>query len=208
MPEQYHFSPGVALMVAGFDSAEDHAAAVAPIRAALPPTVDFVTPIPYTALQQMLDDSAPWGALGYEKALSLDEFSDAAIDVVVDQFPRKTSPMSFLPIFAMSGAFRDVADEDSAYGGSRSAGWMINIAAVAADPEAFAADRAWARAFWNALRPYASGTGSYVNFMTDYGDEERVRAAYGPVKYARLAAIKSKYDPDNVFHRNANIRPA
>jgi FAD/FMN-containing dehydrogenase len=208
VPEQYHFSPGVALMVAGFDSAEDHAAAVAPIRAALPPAIDFITPIPYTALQQMLDESAPWGILGYEKALSLDEFSDAAIDVVAEHFPRKTSPLSFLPIFAMGGAFRDVADGDSAYGGSRSAGWMISITAMATDPDVLAVDRTWARGFWDALQPYAGrDAGSYVNFMTDY-DDDRVRAAYGPTKYERLATIKAKYDPANVFHRNPNIRPA
>ena len=74
-------------------------------------------------------------------------------------------------------------------------------------PELLEAERAWVRAFWEALRPHASGAGSYVNFMTDF-DEDRVRAAYGPAKYDRLARIKAQYDPDNVFHRNANIRPA
>ncbi|HEY2221646.1 FAD-binding oxidoreductase [Actinomycetospora sp.] len=207
VPEQYHFSPGVAFLIVGFDSAEEHAAAVAPIRAVLPPAVDFITPMPYTALQQMLDESTPWGIFGYEKALYLDEFTDAAIDVVVEQFPRKTSPMSFTPIFPVGGAFGDVADQATAFGGSRSTRWVFNIAAVAPDAEALAADREWVRSFWEALRPYAGSAGSYVNFMVDF-EEDRVRAAYGPAKYDRLAAIKAKYDPANVFHLNPNIRPS
>ena len=64
-----------------------------------PPSFDFVTPMPYTALQQMLDESAPWGILGYEKALYLDDFSDAAIDVIAEHFPHRSSPMSIMPIF-------------------------------------------------------------------------------------------------------------
>ena len=63
------------------------------------------------------------------------------------------------------------------------------------------------RDYWSALVPHASGAGSYVNFMSEY-EENRVRAAYGPGKYGRLAAIKRQYDPDNVFHLNANIQPA
>lgn len=63
------------------------------------------------------------------------------------------------------------------------------------------------RSFWEALRPYAIDIGSYVNAMTEVEDD-RLRASYGPDKYDRLAAIKRTYDPDNVFHRNANIKPA
>jgi FAD/FMN-containing dehydrogenase len=69
------------------------------------------------------------------------------------------------------------------------------------------AEREWVRSFWQALRPYASSAGSYVNFMSEY-EEDRVRAAYGPAKYERLARIKREYDPDNVFHLNANVKPA
>ena len=69
------------------------------------------------------------------------------------------------------------------------------------------ADRAWVRSFWDALRPYAIGIGSYVNGMTEF-EEDRVRASYGAAKYQRLARIKAEYDPDNVFHRNANIKPS
>ena len=73
--------------------------------------------------------------------------------------------------------------------------------------ELYEADRQWVRTFWSDLVPHAVGVGSYVNFLTDQ-EEDRVRSAYGPDKYARLAELKGRYDPENVFHLNANIRPA
>ena len=167
----------------------------------MPPLFEFVTPIPYTMLQQMIDDSAPWGILAYEKACYLDELTDGAIAVIAEHFPRKSSPMSIMPVFPMGGAYHDPADDDTAFGGSRASKWLVNISAIAPDPELLAADRAWVRTFWDALQPYASGSGSYVNFLNDPGDESRVRASYGAAKYDRLARIKAQYDPDNIFHR-------
>jgi FAD/FMN-containing dehydrogenase len=207
VPEQYRLAPGYALVVVGFGSAEDHARAIAPIRSAVPPLFELVTALPYTALQQMFDASAPWGILAYEKALYLDELSDEAIAVFTDFLPRKSSPLTLVPIFELSGGYRRTGDDATAFGGRRSAGYVFNISAACPTPELFAADRAWVRAFWTALRPYASGSGSYVNFMAEY-EEDRVRAAYGAAKYDRLSRIKREYDPDNVFHLNANIKPA
>jgi FAD/FMN-containing dehydrogenase len=207
VPEQHQFAPGYALLVVGFGAAEEHAQAVAPIRAACPPLFEFITPIPYTALQQMLDDGAPWGILGYEKALYLDELSDEAINVLVERAANKTSPMSFMPIFRLDGAFTQVGEQDTAFGGTRSPQYVVNIAAISADPATLAADRNWVRSVWDALRPLAANAGGYVNFLAEQ-DDDRVRATYGSTKYDRLALIKTQYDPGNVFHRNANITPA
>jgi hypothetical protein len=207
VPVLHRFAPGIALIVVGFASADAHAALMAPARDALPPLFEFSSEIPYTALQQMLDESAPYGVVhAYNKSLYLDDLSDEAIDVVAELLPAKTSPMSLLPIFPLGGAFTDVGDDDTAFGGRRSARFAFNMDAIALEPEGMAADREWVRSLWDRLRPFAANSGSYINFMTDY-DDDRVRAAYGREKYARLAGIKAEYDPGNVLHRNANIKP-
>jgi hypothetical protein len=180
---------------------------VRPIREAVAPLFELVTPMPYGNLQQMFDEGNPWGILGYEKALYLDDMTDGAIDVITDHLPRKRSPLSFVPIFILNGAYRRVGDDETAFGGSRAARFACNIAAICPTPDLMEADRAWVRSFWEALRPHASGAGSYVNFMSEY-DEDRVRASYGAAKYERLARIKAEYDPGNVFHLNANIKAA
>jgi FAD/FMN-containing dehydrogenase len=207
VPPQYQGRLGHALLVAGFGSSQEHAAAVAPVRAKIPPLFELVTPIPYVALQQMFNDSATWGTLGYEKSMFLDGLPDAAIAVIGEFASRKRSPVSFCPTFRLDGAYRAHADDDTAFGGSRAARYLFNIAGHASTRDVYEGDRAWVRDFWSAMQPHASGAGGYVNFMTD-PDDDRVRAAYGSAKYARLARIKADYDPANVFNRNANIKPA
>ena len=207
VPEEHHFRPGHALVVVGLGTPEEHARAIAPVLGgSLAPLFQLVTPMPYVALQQMFNESAHWGTHGYEKALYLDELSDAVIEVIGEHAGRKTFPLSFAPLFGMSGAYGRVGDDETAFGGSRSARFVLNIAGHGTEQAVYEAERAWVRAFWDAMRPHATGSGGYVNFMAE-ADEDRVRATYG-AKYDRLARIKAEYDPDNVFHLNANIRPA
>ncbi|MFI9410304.1 FAD-binding oxidoreductase [Nocardia gamkensis] len=206
VPERYHGRAGHALIVAGFGTAEEHTAAVAPIREALPPLFEFLGPVPYAGLQRMLDGAAPWGLRGYEKALDLGDFSNDVIAVLTANAAEKTAPLSFMPIFPLSGAFSTVGEDDTAFGGARTPHYGCNITAMAPDAETLALDRDWVRRTWEALRPMASNHGGYVNFMADT-DRDRVRESYGSVKYAKLARIKAAYDPCNVFHRNANIAP-
>ena len=205
VPAEHQGTPGYAVLIANWGSAEAHAEAIRPLHD-LAPLFTFVTPIPYVALQQMLDESAPWGIRGYEKAVYLAEFSDAVIDAGIDALPLRKSPMSITPIFPLGGAFGDVGDDETAFGGSRSARWVYNIAAVAAEPEVLAADREWARQLSATLTPHAM-EGVYVNFLNEPTDAG-VQAAYGRTKYDRLATVKKTWDPDNVFHHNANIAPA
>ncbi len=206
VPEDLHFAPAYALAVVGLSDEAAHAELIAPIQAALTPMVELVTPMPYVALQQMFDESAPWGFHAYEKAVYLRELTDGAIDAIAEHQPRKMSPLSFVPIFVLGGAYARADDAASAFGGDRNIRYVINISAMTPDPSQFETERAWVRDYWSALVPHAIGVGSYVNFMTEVEDD-RVRAAYGD-KYDRLTALKSTYDPDNVFHLNANIPPA
>ena len=207
VPEQHQFRPGYALLITGFGSPEEHAATTARIREALPPLFEFVTPMPYVELQQLLDEANAWGLFGYEKGCYLAGLSDNAIAVISDQLPRKRSPLSNLLFYRLDGAYSEVADDETSFSGGRSPRYAIFIVALAATRELLAADLRWVRSFWEALRPYALGIGSYVNGMAEF-EEDRVRAAYGAAKYQRLAKIKADYDPENVFHHNANIKPA
>jgi FAD/FMN-containing dehydrogenase len=207
VPEQHHFAPGYALLLTGFGSA-DHAEIVAGIRRRLPPLFDLVTPMPYVALQQMLDEANAWGSHCYEKGTYVDDLSDDVIEVLASHIPRKTSPMSLLLLYRLDGAYSEVGDDATAFSGGRSPRFGVFIVGVAPDAAGLATEQRWVANLWQALRPHAVGSGDgYVNGTSDYGSD-RVRGSYGPRKYERLARIKAEYDPDNLFHVNANIVPA
>ena len=207
VPEARQGAPMFLFAIVGLADEAAHAELLAPVRDAVTPDFELVTPIPYVALQQMFNDSAPWGILAYEKAVYLEELTDDAIAVILEHQPRKRHPLSFTPIFVLGGAYARASDAATAFGGSRRLRYLINIAAAADEPDVYELERAWVRDYWSALVPHADGVGSYVNFISE-SDEDRVRAAYGPAKYERLRELKTRYDPGNVFHLNANIRPA
>ena len=161
VPEEYRLMPGYALVVVGFGSADAHAQLVKPVRDELRPLFELVTPIPFVNLQQMFDPAAPWGILGYEKAVYLDDLTDGAIEVIAEYQPRKVSGMSFTPIFSLGGAFGEVAEDATAFGGSRSTRWVVNLSALAQTMQDLEADRQWARDYWSALVPHAAGVGGH-----------------------------------------------
>jgi FAD/FMN-containing dehydrogenase len=207
VPEQHRFRPGCALLITGFGSQEEHAAVVTRLREQLPPLFDLVTPMPYVQLQKLLDEANAFGIYAYDKTLYLKALSEDVIAVVAEHLPRKTSPHSPVLFYRLDGAYSKVADDSTAFGGGRSPRWVIFIVGLADTHERLAAERQWVRSFWDALQPYAMGIGSYVNGESEYA-RDRVLNSYGPAKYDRLARIKAIYDPDNIFHLNANIRPA
>lgn len=206
VPEEHRFRPGYALLVTGFGAPEGHAAAAQRIRRELPPLFDLVTPMPYLQLQQLLDEANAFGFLAYDKGLYLEDFSGPAIDVIVEQLPRKTSPRSLMLFYRLDGAYCAVADDETAFSGGRSPRWAGFLIGFADNEEMYQADRDWVRSFWAALQPHVITDGSYVNAEAEPTDAV-VRGSYS-AKYERLARIKAAYDPGNVFHLNANIPPA
>jgi FAD/FMN-containing dehydrogenase len=205
VPAEHHFKPGYALIVVGFGSPEEHEAVVSQARTALPPLWEFVTPMPYLDLQQMLDEANGWGQYDYEKGGQIDEITDDIIDVITKRFPEKQSPGSVVLIYKVDGAYSTVGDDETAYGGERTPGYYVFSVAVCPTPEVLEEDREWVRGLLSALAPHTI-TRNYVNALDD--NQSDVRASYGTDKYNRLAEIKRTYDPGNVFHRNANIKPA
>jgi FAD/FMN-containing dehydrogenase len=206
VPEQHQGAPGIAVIVASWGSAEEHAAAIAPLREQ-GPLFELVTPLPYVALQQMLDNAEPWGIHAYAKSLNFDDLPDEAIAILLDRLPRRRSRMSYVPMLTLRGRSSEVPDDATAWGSPRTARWAAALLGLAWDDEGYAADRAWVRELWQALRPYAANEGAYLNFESDT-DQPRVRASYGEQKYRRLAALKARWDPDNMFHHNPNVAPA
>jgi FAD/FMN-containing dehydrogenase len=205
VPEELHGRPIVALIVCYAGEIEEGQTVLRPLREFGSPAADTIVPKPYVAHQAMFDAAYPHGRGYYWKSWKLPPLSDAAIDVIVEHASAVTSPYSAVPIFTLGGAVARVADDAAAFTG-RSAAHDINIVAswLPDDPEP-ERHKAWARRFWEAMRPF--GCGVYVNFLSDE-QPTHVRVAYGDQKYDRLAALKGKYDPDNFFRFNQNIAPA
>lgn len=194
------------LAVVGFGHEDTHERVLDGLRARLTPRFEMVSPMPYTALQQMFDEAYGWGYHAYEKSTYVADLSDDAIDVVVAHAQRTRTPFSVVHFYWLGRGYCAVDEDATAFGGTRTPRFCVFIIGVSADADGFAAERSWSRGFYDALAPHALGRGAYVNGMgTD--DTYRLADAYGP-KYARLAHIKAAYDPENVFHRNANILPA
>ena len=129
--------------------------------------------------------------------------TDEVIDIVATYARQIVSPITSVALWQRGGAVARVGHDETAFPG-RSAASTFNINGNTCSAEGFDAEREWAHSYWSALQPHHTST--YVNFLMDEG-EERIRNAYGPQKYARLQALKCRYDPDNVLRHNQNIRP-
>jgi FAD/FMN-containing dehydrogenase len=198
-------APIVAFIPAYAGDAAAGEAAVAGYRALGEPIADMVGPMPYVALQQMLDEGFPPGVNNYWRSHFLTGIPDEAIEILVAGANAAPSPLNSLVIEHLGGAVARVGNDETAFD-HRDAEYNLLIVAVWTDPAEADANIAWARQLWDAMQPYARGV--YVNYLGVGDSAERVRAGYSPVKYARLAALKRDVDPENLFHRNQNIPPA
>ncbi len=193
-----------ALVAAHCGSAADGEAAMRPLKAFGSPVMDALGPIPYCALNALLDAAYPKGALNHWKSSFLTQLSDDAIDTLIACFARCPTPMGQLLLENFHGAACRVGPSETAFP-HRAPGHNLVVLSEWMKPTDTKACTEWARASYDALKPWMS-SGRYANYMdAEAGDQ--AGAAYGG-NYARLQKIKAKYDPGNVFHMNQNIVPA
>ena len=184
--------------------ASDAEKALAPLLEALPaPIFNWMGEMPFPAMQSLFDPLLPPGLQWYWKGDFVASLPDEAIDAHIAQAARAPSELSFMHLHPIDGAAQRVGKNDTAFN-YREAKWSMVIAGIDADAANKEAISAWAKEYWKALHPYSAG-GGYVNFMMEEG-QDRVRASYRD-NYERLAEIKHKYDPSNLFRMNQNIKP-
>jgi FAD/FMN-containing dehydrogenase len=191
-----HGKPIVALFVCYSGSLADGERLVAPIKAFGKPVGDVVQKRPYTSQQSMLDATQPKGRRYYWKSEYLRGFEPGLFEHAIEQAKGIASPHSAILIFPLDGQTNRVPDNHSAVG-NRDATAVLNIAGSWERPEDDARNIEWARSAWRDMRQFSTG-GTYVNFLTEDDGADRTRDAYRG-NYERLAALKSKWDPDNLF---------
>lgn len=204
-PAEHHGRRACAVIACYNGPVDRGRAALAPLLDALPaPLFNWLDEVPFPAVQSMFDPLLPKGLQWYWRGDFVDELTDAAIAEHIAHTRDMPSALSLMHLYPINGAVHRVEPHDTAWH-ARSAQWAMVIAGIDPDP-ARAGDLAtWARAYWSAIHDHA-GSGGYVNFMQGDGDRTRLEATYGD-NYARLAALKAKYDPANFFHENQNIPP-
>lgn len=203
VPKELVGAPLLAIAGCYAGSLEDGQRAMEPVRA-LNPIIDLIGPIPYVALQTIIDEANPHFIQYYNKSHYLSELSDEAIDTFVAQAAEKTSPLTQIILWPFGGATARSVGGDTAMG-FRDTAYIFVVIATWTDPAEAERHITWTRGMWTALQPFATG-GVYVNDLNDEGPKG-ITMAYERATYERLVDVKTKYDPENLFHLNQNIRP-
>lgn len=202
-PESLHLKNMCAIVWCSTGKADATEELLAQARRVAPVAFEAVGPMPYPAMQSMFDGLYPPGLQWYWRADFVRDLSEAAITRHVEYGARLPTMHSTMHLYPVNGAAARIRNSDTPWA-YRDATFAQVIVGVDPDPQNRERITAWCKQYWEAVHPYSAG-GAYVNFLMDEG-QERVQATYGG-NYARLAALKQKYDPDNVFRVNQNIRP-
>ena len=205
VPEPVRGQPVVGIVCLYSGSVEDGEKAFAPLRELPYIGMDMVQPMPYVAVQQLLDAPNPKGMHNYWSADFFEELPDEAIDLLVGMATKPVSPMTQLILIPGGGALSRV-DENAMAFGQRHAPWNMHYLSMWPDPADAETNIAYTREIASAMKPWTTGR-AYLNFIGDEG-AGRVEAAFGPEKYARLSQLKRTWDPTNLFRHNQNIAPA
>jgi FAD/FMN-containing dehydrogenase len=205
LPKDMHGKPIVALLACYSGRTEEGEKVVAPIKSFGKPIGDVLVRRPYAQMQSLLDATQPKGRRYYWKSEYLSRIEPALCEKVIAHAARIRSPHSAVILFQIEGALNRLEDKHSPVG-NRDAHYVLNLAG---SWERAGEDRAnieWAREAWNDMKSFSTG-GTYINFLTEDEGPERITAALGK-GLQRLAEIKAKWDPENVFRTNRNIKPA
>lgn len=203
-PEHLHLQ-GMCGVVWCYSGPEKHADNVfKPVHDFGPPALYTIQPMPFPMLQSAFDTLYPPGLQWYWRADFVRELSEEAIALHVEHGSRLPTMHSTMHLYPIDGVAHHVGKQDTAFS-YRDANWAEVIVGVAPDPAKKERITTWAKEYWDALHPHSAG-GAYVNFMMDEG-EDRVKDSYRD-DYDRLAAVKAKFDPTNLFRVNQNIQPA
>jgi len=205
VPEPVRGHPVVGVVICWNGEEEDGRVALAPFLAQVPPAIDMVQVMPYTAVQQMLDPANPHGMQNYWSGDFFASVPDEAVEVLVELATAPVSPLTQIIVVAGGGAIARVGDDETAFG-SRTAAFNIHYLGMWPEPADSERNIASIKALCAAMKPWTTGT-VYLNFLGDEG-QARVAAGFGPEKYARLRELKRTWDPGNVFRHNQNIPPA
>ncbi len=202
-----HWGKRACAVIGSFNgSAADGEKAIAPLLEALPPPMfNWMGAMPFPAIQGLFDPFFPKGLQWYWKGDFVKSLPDEAIDAHIAQILKAPTDMALMHLYPIDGAVRRVARDATAWS-ARDATWSLVIAAIGNDPKQAEALKTWGRGYWKAVHPF-NLDGAYVNFMMDDEIDGRIQASYG-ANYAKLATVKKRYDPQNLFRVNQNIRPA
>jgi FAD/FMN-containing dehydrogenase len=203
LPTDVHGKEIVALAIFYAGDPKEGEKLIEPLRGFGTPYGEHIGAQPYTAWQQAFDPLLTPGARNYWKSHNFTQLSDGALDAIIEYAGKLPSPLTEIFIGTIGGQTTRVAPDATAYS-SRDAKYVMNVHCrweTAAEDERCIA---WAREFFAKSKPFASG-GAYINFLTEE-ETDRIASAYGPT-YDRLVAVKTKYDPTNLFHMNQNIKP-
>jgi FAD/FMN-containing dehydrogenase len=205
LPKEWHGKPIIALLACHTGAAAEAEKALARIKSFGQPIGDVLVRRPYTQLQALLDGTQPKGRRYYWKSEYLARIEPELCVRAMAHAARIGSPHSAVIFFQIGGALNEL-DEAHSPAGNRNARYVLNIAAAWERAEDDAASIDWARAAWQDTQRFSTG-GNYINFLTQDETPERVEAALGGA-LRRLGEVKAKWDPQNVFRTNRNIKPA
>jgi FAD/FMN-containing dehydrogenase len=205
IPPSARGKPSIAIVVCYSGDIDHGSKVLQPLLEFGPPAANLVQPMPYLAVQQLLDPACPKGMLNYWTADFLSELPDVAVDTLADAATQPVSALTQIIVIPGGGAISRVGEDATAFG-HRHAPWNVHYLSMWADPAETEHNIAYTRQISAAMKPWTTG-GAYLNYLGDEG-QQRIATAFGPDKYSRLQNLKAKYDPTNLFRHNQNIQPS